>query len=75
MKMDPNNGWVRNNIGVIYLKRNYLEEAEEEFKTAVNMAPWNKMFTENLTLARTMRAKKKPGAPAAPANPKSQVRA
>jgi Flp pilus assembly protein TadD len=42
---------------VIYLKRNYLEEAEEEFTKALNFEPANKSFASNLGLVRSKRRK------------------
>jgi Flp pilus assembly protein TadD len=48
---------VHNNLGVIYLKRNYLEEAEEEFTRATNLEPANKAFSSNLMLVRTRKRK------------------
>jgi Flp pilus assembly protein TadD len=37
---------------VIYQKRNYLEEAEEEFRKASDLEPANETFMENLTLVK-----------------------
>jgi Flp pilus assembly protein TadD len=52
MTLNPNSAQVHNNIGVLYQKRGYLEEAHEEFIRALKLEPANKTFLKNLTLLR-----------------------
>lgn len=52
MKMNPNNPSVHNDLGVLYQKRGYLEEAQEEFVKALKLEPANKTFLKNLELLR-----------------------
>lgn len=52
MVMDKNNAGVHNDIGVIYQKRGYLEEAQEEYIKALRLEPANKTYLRNLELLR-----------------------
>lgn len=52
MKMNPNNPSVHNDLGVLYQKRGYLEEAQEEYIKALKLEPANKTFLKNLELLR-----------------------
>src|SRR5262249_33691166 len=60
MTMDSNNAYVHNNLGVLYQKRNYLEEAQEEFIKALKLEPANKTFLKNLELLKERRAGQQP---------------
>ncbi|HEY9713811.1 MAG TPA: tetratricopeptide repeat protein, partial [Chroococcales cyanobacterium] len=57
-KQAPNNANVHNNIGVIYQRREYYEEAEEEFLRALKLQPSNRTFEENLSSVRFFLRKK-----------------
>ncbi|MBZ0186093.1 MAG: tetratricopeptide repeat protein, partial [Candidatus Obscuribacterales bacterium] len=52
VKLEPSNAWVHNNLGVLYQRRNYLEEAEEQFLRAITLEPANRAFERNLELLR-----------------------
>jgi Flp pilus assembly protein TadD len=58
-KLAPNNAPVHNNLGVIYERRHYLEEAEEEFLKAMTLEPANEQFGRNLEHVR-YKLKRKP---------------
>ncbi len=60
LKQGATNAWVHNNLGVIYQKRHYLEEAEEEFLKALKLEPANRSFEANLYLVRSQLKKKPP---------------
>ena len=52
IKQNPANAWAHNNLGVIFQRGNYLDEAAEEFQQAANLEPANKRFFDNLQMVR-----------------------
>ena len=60
LKFNRKTAFIRNNMGVIYQKKKYYEEAAEQFALALKLSPKNKIFADNYRLARKHLATKAP---------------
>lgn len=58
LKFNRKTAFIRNNMGVIYQKKRYYEEAAEQFTMALKLSPQNKTFQDNLRLAKKQLAAK-----------------
>lgn len=52
LKFNRKTAFIRNNMGVIYQKKKYYEEAAEQFAIACKLSPKNKIFQDNLKMAQ-----------------------
>lgn len=59
---EPDNAALHNNLGNLYVMRNWLEEATEEFERAIDLAPgspvaWNNLGTAYMRMGKTSKAR------------------
>jgi tetratricopeptide (TPR) repeat protein len=52
LKFNRKTAFIRNNMGVIFQKKKYYEEAAEQFAMACKLSPKNKIFSDNLKMAK-----------------------
>jgi len=57
--LKPNSAHVHNNIGVLFLQKNYPEEALQQFKKASALQPQNATYQNNVRHATKVIAEKK----------------